>query len=155
MNKIAVYAGSFDPFTTGHYDILMQAADIFDQVYIVIAINSEKERRTNITSVERKLLELTMENNNVQIAFWNQLIVDFCDGVGAKYLIRGLRDTTDYLYEENIAKINRELNSNIKTIYFRANNETISSSMVYELYKHGKDIQKYLPYNASTLEWSE
>lgn len=73
------------------------------------------------------------------------LVADYCKSVDAQYLVRGLRNTSDYLYEENIAKINAEINPNLKTVYFRATNEVVSSSMVRELFGYGKDISKYLP----------
>ena len=73
------------------------------------------------------------------------LFVNLCKELNIKYLVRGLRNTNDYIYEENIAKINNELNPELKTIYFRATNEIISSSFVRELLKHKEDISKYVP----------
>ena len=71
--------------------------------------------------------------------------VDFCKEHNIDYLVRGLRNTSDYLYEENIAKINYELNPKLKTIYFRSENEAISSSMIREFLKYGKPVHKYVP----------
>jgi pantetheine-phosphate adenylyltransferase len=73
------------------------------------------------------------------------LVADYCKTLNAQYLVRGIRNTSDYLYEENIAKINREINPELKTIYFRADNEVISSSMVRELAHYNKDISAYVP----------
>ena len=83
--------------------------------------------------------------DKVKVMGSEDLIVDVCDQVGAKYIIRGLRNTTDYMYEEDIAKFNMGVNPKIKTIYLRAEDESISSSAVKELYIRGKDISRFVP----------
>ncbi len=83
--------------------------------------------------------------DKVKVIGSEDLIVDVCGQVGAKYIIRGLRNTTDYMYEEDIAKFNMRVNPKIKTIYFRAEDESISSSAVKELYTRGKDISRFVP----------
>ena len=147
MKKIAVYAGSFDPFTNGHLSVVKSAAEVFDTVYVVIAQNCEKKRFVGFAdmskAIERCLLKEGLNNCKVEACFG--LVADFCNDVGAGYLVRGLRNTSDYMYEENIAKINAEINPDLKTVYFRATDDTISSSMVRELHKYGKDISKYVP----------
>lgn len=147
MSNIAVYAGSFDPFTNGHLSIVKDAAEVFDYIYIVIAHNSEKKRFIHEKKMENAI-ETCLKNNgleNCRVVVSNGMVADFCKQYNAKYLVRGLRNTSDYLYEENIAKINHEINPELKTVYFRAINDTISSSMVRELLKYGKDVSKYLP----------
>lgn len=144
----AVYAGSFDPFTLGHLDIVREAAAVFQNVYIVISHNSEKSYRhynahVMAEAIKKVLLRENLTNCEVEVS--DKLIVDFCESVGANYLVRGLRSTTDYLYEENIAKINRQLNPSVSTIYFRAINDTMSSSMVRELMSYDKDISQFVP----------
>jgi pantetheine-phosphate adenylyltransferase len=147
MEKIAVYAGSFDPFTNGHLSIVKNAAEVFDQVIVVIAANSEKKRMCNpqlmALAITRCLEREGMRN--CLVAVTDELIADLCKSFEAKYLVRGLRNTSDYMYEENIAKINNEINPELKTVYFRADNDVISSSMVRELKKYGKDIDRYVP----------
>ena len=148
--KIAIYAGSFDPFTNGHYDIFKQANELFDKIYLVFANNSEKEYRNNIHdmmgAVNRYLQERGMDKYEL-LTIKKILISDLAKEFNAKYLIRGLRNPNDYIYEENIAKINKKLNPDLNTIYFRSDNEIISSTMVKELFKYGKDISKYVnPY---------
>ena len=152
MQKAALYAGSFDPFTNGHLSIVKEACEIFDMVYICIANNSEKRRHIPVEkmkeAIEKALEEQGLIYTNVIIC--DKLIADVCSEYGVKYLIRGIRNTSDYLYEENIAKINKEINPELKTIYLRSENETISSSMVRELLKYGKPVEKYVP--SSVLE---
>lgn len=148
MEKIAVYAGSFDPFTNGHLHIVKEAAEVFDQVYVVIARNTNKKRFIGV-NVMRSAIESCLNGaglKNCKVAVLNDgLVADYCRQVGALYLVRGLRNTSDYMYEENIAKINHEINPDLKTVYFRADNDVISSSMVRELFEYGKDVSKYVP----------
>lgn len=145
----AIYAGSFDPFTNGHLDIVKQAAEIFDVVYIVIACNSEKNRHYASDKMKSAIKDILAENkiDNVACIMSNELIADKAKELDCTYLIRGLRNPNDYNYEENIAKVNHEINSNLKTIYFRADNEVISSSFIREMFKYHKDISKYVDNN--------
>ena len=146
--KVAVYAGSFDPFTNGHLDIVKEAALLFDKVYVVIAHNSDKKRASDAQDMFDALIKVFKReglSNCFPVVWKDGLVADFCCAYGAQYLIRGLRNTSDYMYEENIAKINSEINPDLKTVYFRAKNDTISSSMVRELYKYGKSIDQYVP----------
>lgn len=143
----AIYAGSFDPFTNGHLAIVEEASKLFDKVYVCIAKNPNKNRKIDVRVMAIAISKALNENNitNAQVVITDGLIAEFCEINDIEYLIRGLRNTSDYMYEENIAKINHEINPNLKTIYFRAKNEVISSSMVRELHSHGKDISKYIP----------
>ena len=92
------------------------------------------------------MYELFQPYDNVSVVELDGcLVADYCKERDICYLVRGLRNTSDYLYEENIAKINSTINPDLKTIYFRSNNDVISSSMVRELAKYGKDVSKYVP----------
>ena len=144
-----VYAGSFDPFTNGHLDILRQANELFDTVYLVFAENDKKERTYDLSDMFRAVNSVIEENKlkNVVITAIDGLVSDFAYEHNATYLIRGLRNPNDYTYEENIAKINKELNNELNTVYLRADNEIISSSMVKEMYKYGKPVSKYVNHN--------
>jgi pantetheine-phosphate adenylyltransferase len=146
--KKAVYAGSFDPFTNGHLDIVKDAAMLFDHVCIMIAHNSDKKRLSDADDMFEALQKIFKReglSNCYPLVLKGGLVADFCKAYNVQYLIRGLRNTSDYMYEENIAKINKEINPNLLTIYFRANNDVISSSMIRELIKYGKDVSKYVP----------
>ena len=143
----AVYAGSFDPFTIGHLHVLRQAVEVFDTVYVAIAVNSEKNRRTDKETMKRAIQRVIASNgiDNAEVEVFDGLTVDFAIEKGAKFLIRGLRNGTDYEYEENMAIVNSKV-SGIETIYFRAGKTAhISSSVVMELYKYGKNIDKWVP----------
>lgn len=141
----ALYAGSFDPFTNGHLYIAEKAAELFDELVIGIAENSNKKRSTDIYEMKDAIREHFKCYDNVSVVIIDSLVADYCMKKDICYLVRGLRNTSDYLYEENIAKINNEINPNLRTIYFRADNDVISSSMIRELNEHGKDISKFVP----------
>lgn len=153
--KVAVYAGSFNPFTKGHLSVVMDAAKLFDKVFVCMALNSDKTERKSAGMLEAIIDTMKEEHiENVQVVCLKDILVaDFCNSVGANYLIRALRNTSDYLYEENIAKINYEINPNLVTIYLRARPEyeAISSSMVRELFRYNKDVGKYLPTAVANL----
>ena len=121
----AVYAGSFDCYTNGHHDIVKKAAVLFDRLYIVIAVNSEKSRRYPAELMQTAIAR-TLEND-----------------IG--YTIRGLRNRMDYDYEENIATVNKLIAPNLETVYFRADNNGISSSLIAELSKYRKDFSGLVP----------
>jgi pantetheine-phosphate adenylyltransferase len=143
----AVYAGSFDPFTNGHLWVVKEATQMFDKVYICIANNFDKKRHISADKMKTAIEKVMISNNiqNVEVFICQDLIADFTKKYNVDYLVRGLRNTSDYLYEENIAKINFEINPSLKTVYYRANNDIISSSLVRELITYGKDISKYVP----------
>ena len=144
--KTAVYPGSFDPFTNGHLDIVKKASALFDKVAIVVAINKNKSRAYDVDKM-CKAIEATLSENNITnciVGSWDGLIADLMQQWNIKYLIRGLRNTMDYNYEENIAEVNKLINPDIEYIYFRADNSAISSSMVKELHSFGQDISQYV-----------
>ena len=143
----ALFAGSFDPFTNGHLSILKKACSIFDTVYLCIANNADKKRRYSITEMEDAIKQTVSMNGltNCEVVIYDHLVADFCKELGVTYLIRGLRNTSDYMYEENISKINHEINPDLETVYLRGDDDVISSSMVYEFVKYGKPVEKFIP----------
>lgn len=143
--KRALYAGSFDPFTNGHLSIVEKSAELFNELIIGIAENSNKKRSTDIHAMKDAISAQFKDYSNISVVIIDGLVADYCMTKDIYYLVRGLRNTSDYLYEENIAKINNAIYSNLSTIYFRADNDVISSSMVRELIAYGKDISKFVP----------
>jgi pantetheine-phosphate adenylyltransferase len=140
--KKAVYAGSFDPFTNGHLYIYNQAIELFDRVYILLATNQSKIRLTDIN----KMCEMIKSASNCSDVYVTSgLVADFCFLHDVHYLVRGIRNTSDYLYEEEIASANLEINPGLKTVYFRAGENMVSSSLVRLLHEKNKDVSKYLP----------
>lgn len=141
------YAGSFDPFTNGHLAIVKKASQCFEKVIVGIGVNTDKKRRIDSTEMKKAIEESIKQNeiNNVDVVIYNGLTTEEAQKYNCTYLIRGLRNGTDYQYEENIATINEE-HSSLDTCYFRAGKlGYLSSSMVMELYKFGKTVEKYVP----------
>ena len=145
--RVAIYPGSFDPFTNGHLDVVKKASELFDKVSIVVAINKNKSRNYHQDDICKAIENILKENNitNCVVGTWDSLIADLMKQWNVKYLIRGLRNTMDYNYEENIAEVNKLINPNIEYVYFRADNSAISSSMVRELNSFGQDVSQYVP----------
>lgn len=141
------YAGSFDPFTEGHFHVVKSAANIFDEVVVGIGINPKKKRRFDANEMKTAIETIISQNNlnNVHVIYFEKLTGDAALEEGATFLIRGLRNVTDYDEEENLALVNQEV-FGLDTIFVRSGKwGHISSSMVMELLKYGKDVSKYLP----------
>lgn len=145
--KVGFYSGSFDPFTNGHLHIVKTASRIFDTVIIGIGVNYQKKRRYDV-NLMKEAIERTLKTeklNNVKVITYDVLTIDIATSYHANFLIRGLRNDTDYAYEENLSQINEDI-SGLDTIYLRSSGlGFISSSMVAELIAYHKDVAKYLP----------
>lgn len=147
MKKIAVFPGSFDPFTNGHYDIVSRGLSIFDEIIIAIGHNSDKKRYFDIQPTLPKIKSLFLDKPQVSVQLYNELTSEFARKNEAKYLLRGLRNTTDFEYENAIAQVNKQLNPNLETVFLITTPQfaTISSSIVRELHKFGADVSSYVP----------
>lgn len=147
MGMIGFYAGSFDPFTNGHLQIVKKAAKCFDKVIIGIGYNADKKERIDKVKMKEAIEEVIKEErlDSVEVVLYEGLTVDKAKECNANILIRGLRNGTDYEYEENISAINEKM-ANMDTCYFRAGDlGYLSSSVVMELYNNNKEIDKYVP----------
>ncbi len=144
--KIALFPGSFDPYTIGHHDILMRALPLFDKIVIALGINRNKKPYFPIEERLNSLQELYEGNKKIEIITYNTLTTDLAQSIGAQYIIRGVRNLSDYEYELTIADVNRKL-TGIETILFFSKPELshVSSSIVRELHSFGKNITEYLP----------
>lgn len=153
MGKTAIYPGFFDPFTNGHLEIVRKASEIFDRVWIVIGVNSDKHRSFPADRMAEAICKtLSHENiSNCEVVIWEGLVAEFARLKGTAYMIRGLRNNMDYNYEENIAAVNKLINPELEYVYFRSNNIAVSSTMVKELHGYGKDVSAYVPKEVLTL----
>ena len=145
MNKV-VFAGSFDPITRGHYDMVERAGALFDEVIVALGANSSKQ---TYFSKEDRLLQLKQVFSSfpkVTVAEYSGLTVEFAQQCGARYLLRGLRNGTDFNYEQSIAQMNFQI-SGIDTYFLltQPHLSHISSSVVRDLLKHGRDCSDLLP----------
>jgi len=144
---IGFYAGSFDPFTNGHLSIVKKASKCFEKVIIGIGFNAEKTPRIDKNMMKIAIEETIKEEKiaNVEVVLYNCLTIEEAKRCNADILIRGLRNGTDYQYEETVASIN-EIHSGLDTCYFRAGDlGHLSSSVVIELYNYDEDIRSYVP----------
>ena len=147
METIGFYAGSFDPFTNGHMQIVKKASKCFSKIIIGIAKNSEKVIRIDKEKMKEAIEKTIREQNleNVYVVLYDGLTVAEAQKQGATILIRGLRNGTDYQYEENIAETNEKI-SGLDTCYFRAGDlGYLSSSLVMELWENNVDIKEFVP----------
>ena len=147
MNTRAIYPGSFDPFTNGHLDIVKKSAALFEEVYVVIGVNSQKKRTFPAEKIKSAIEAVLSEQmiTNVRVIVYEGLVAEFAKTQKIKYMIRGLRNNMDYNYEENIAEVNKLINPDMEYVYFRAENVALSSSMVKELHSFGLDVSSYVP----------
>ncbi len=146
--RIALFPGSFDPFTKGHYDIVKRGLAIFDEVVIAIGHNTAKKHYFEVDYMVERIQSAFDQGEPVSVVTYNELTADFAKKTGAKYLIRGLRNTTDFEYENSISQVNRYLNVNLETIFLITSPEYahISSTIIREVHKYGGDVSPFLPY---------
>ena len=147
MSNIAIYPGSFDPFTNGHLDIVIKGAKLFDQVHIVIGDNAEKKRSYDAGKMKLAIEKTLAQKNitNCDVCVHEGLIAQYTAENKIGYMIRGLRNNLDYNYEENIAEINKLIDPKLEYVYFRAENVAVSSSMVKELNGYGHNVSNFVP----------
>ncbi len=146
-SRIAVFPGSFDPFTKGHENIISRSLDLFDMIIIAIGTHSQK---SNHFSLEKRLAmvsHLYRNNDKVKVDHYPGLTIDYCHKVGAGYLLRGLRTSADFEYERAIAQINRKMNNQIETVFLLTTPELtpVNSTIVREILRFGGDVSQFLP----------
>lgn len=149
MKKTAIFPGSFDPFTKGHHDIVLRSLDLFDKVIIAIGFNSAKNNRYfEIELMVKKISGIYQDNPNVQVLVYNELTSTLAKKHEAKFLVRGLRNTTDFEYENTISQMNRNLNPDLETVFLITSPQyaTVSSTVIREIHRYGGEVQNYLPY---------
>jgi len=144
----AIFPGSFDPFTKGHYDIVMRSIPLFDEIVVAIGQNTTKSRYFPIASMKEKILESFHKVPKVRVEVFNGLTADFARTVDARYIIRGLRNTTDFEYENTISQANKHVSPGLETMFLITSPHLayISSTIVRELHKFGANVDEFLPY---------
>ncbi|MEP4534332.1 MAG: pantetheine-phosphate adenylyltransferase [Cyclobacteriaceae bacterium] len=149
MKRVAIFPGSFDPFTKGHEDIVLRSLKLFDEVIIAVGHNTKKNRYFDIDMMLGKIKETFSDNDRVKVEVYDELTAKFANNFGAKFLVRGLRNTTDFEYENSISQINKHLNEELETVFLITSPELapISSTIIREVHKYGENISDYLPYD--------
>jgi pantetheine-phosphate adenylyltransferase len=149
MKKTALFPGSFDPFTKGHEDIVLRSIPLFDNIVIGMGYNSQKQRYLDI-QIMKALIEKTFAKHpQVRVEIYEGLTAKFAQKINARYLIRGLRNTTDFEYENTIAQANQHVWSELETVFLITSPHLayISSSVVRDIHKGGGDVSTFLPYS--------
>jgi pantetheine-phosphate adenylyltransferase len=144
---VAVYPGTFDPITNGHWDIVRRALGLFDQVVVALAVNVNKRPMFPLATRTRMIRDVVGDNPRVKVEAFHGLLVDFARSRGARFLIRGLRAVADFEYEFQFAHMNRQLAPDIETIFLPTNEENfyVSSSLVREVGMMGGDVSRLVP----------
>ncbi len=148
--KIAVYPGTFDPFTYGHLDVVRRASKMFEKIIISVVENSNKISLFNIKERKEIIEEVIINEtqlDNIQIKGFNGLLVDHVKDVGAVAVLRGLRALSDFEYEFQMAGINARLSSEFETIFLMAseNQQFVASRFVKEIHSLGGDVSSFVP----------
>ena len=144
--KTAVFPGSFDPITLGHYDIIKRGVKLFDKIIIAIGVNAEKKYMFPLEERKRFIEEAFKDQPKVEVITYEGLTIDLCHKVGAQFILRGLRNPADFEFEKAIAHTNREL-SRIETVFLltAAKTSYISSSIVRDDLRNGGDYTILVP----------
>lgn len=142
----ALFPGSFDPITLGHYDIICRALDVFDEIVVAIGVNNEKKYMFSIEKRKEFIEKAFVNQPKVKVTTYQGLTVDFCKEIDAQFILRGLRNPADFEFEKAIAHTNRTL-ANIETIFLLTAAETsfISSSIVRDVIRNRGDYRFLVP----------
>lgn len=145
--KVAVYPGSFDPLTNGHLDIIKRGSQLFDQLAVAVMNNTSKTPVFSVPERIEQIKDVVSVFDNVSVITADELTVNLMNRVGADYLLRGLRNGTDFQYEQDIAVMNQHLDDQVETIFMLADPKYahLSSSLIKEVVKFGGDVSQYLP----------
>lgn len=144
---LAVYAGSFDPVTLGHVDLIERAGNLFDQVIIAVGRHATKKAFFSFQERIDLLTEVTKGYPNVRVDSFDGLLIQYCESIGARLIVRGLRAVTDFEYELQIAHANADMAPKVDTIFLptRTKYGFVSASLVREIASHGGDVSHYAP----------
>jgi len=148
MNRdIAILPGSFDPLTLGHVDLINRGLKLFNTIIIGIGVNSKKNYMFDIDTRKRILESIFDNNTNIIVKSYKGLTVDFCKKENCKYILRGLRSSIDFEYEQSIASTNQEIDDSIETIFLMPKKEHrfTSSTIVKEIIKNNGKLTKFVP----------
>jgi pantetheine-phosphate adenylyltransferase len=145
-HRIAVFPGTFDPFTIGHLSLIDRGLQLVDEIIIAIGVNPNKKTFYSLEQRIETISKLFEHNPKVSVHPYEGLTVDFAKQVGAQFILRGIRSVNDFEYEKNIADVNRQL-SGIETfvLFTEPVHTHISSSIVRELLSYGKDVSEFVP----------
>jgi pantetheine-phosphate adenylyltransferase len=148
MIRKAIFPGSFDPFTKGHEDVVLRSLGLFDEIVIAIGHNSAKNRYFPLELMVQKIKETFAHEPRISVAVFEGLTAHFAQSIGADFILRGLRNTTDFEYENSISQANRMINNGLETVFLITSPSlsAIRSTIVRDLHKYGGPVNDFLPY---------
>lgn len=147
MKRIALFPGTFDPITVGHVNLVERAMFLFDEIVIGIGHNSSKSTLFSLAQRVDWIKDIYKDSPKVRVEAYEGLTIAFCEEINASYILRGLRNMSDFDYEKNIAQMNKLVKPNIETIFLMCDPAytPISSSVVRDLIRNGGDTTHFLP----------
>ena len=148
MPRIALFPGSFDPFTTGHLDIVQRGLGLFDEIIVALGTNSAKQRYLPAGHMQALIANLFTNEPRVSVRLYQGLTADFARASGARYLLRGLRTSPDFEYEKPIAYGNQHVFPELETVFLLTSPTlgAISSTIVRDLHRFGADVSAFVPF---------
>lgn len=148
MIRKAIFPGSFDPFTKGHEDVVLRSLGLFDEIVIAIGHNSAKNRYFPLELMVEKIEETFAQEPRISVAVFEGLTAHFAQSINASFILRGLRNTTDFEYENSISQANRMIYDGLETVFLITSPSlsAIRSTIVRDLHKYGGPVNDFLPY---------
>jgi pantetheine-phosphate adenylyltransferase len=147
MKRVALFAGTFDPVTFGHLDIIERALPLFDRLYIGVGVNTNKAPMFSSEQRVAWLNELFVNESKIEPVMYEGLTVECCKRVGANYILRGIRYVSDFEYEKAIADMNRSMDGHIETVFLTCLPKftSVASTLVRDVIKNGGDVAQFVP----------
>lgn len=157
MEKTAIFPGSFDPFTIGHESIVRRALSMFDKIIIMVGFNANKKSFFSLENRVKWIKQVFQNEKKIDVQVHEGLTVDFCKEVGAKYILRGLRTSSDFEYERAIAQINKKMHPEIETVFLLTLPEhtPVNATIIRDIVFHGGDASMFLPAGLDFNEFRE
>lgn len=145
--RVAIYAGSFDPFSNGHHEIVVRGLELFDEIVILVAVSNSKKALFSMEERVQMIRELYLNEPRVKVDSSTGLLVDYATQHKIGFILRGLRPTGDFDYEFHMASMNHELQPKIDTVFFITHKEhsCVSSTAIREILSCGGDVSKFVP----------
>lgn len=146
MQRIALFPGSFDPFTVGHVDIIHRSLNLFDKIVIGVGFNSTKQTMFSMEQRMQWIKDSLRDQPTIEVQSYNGLTVDFAKKIGAQFILRGLRTSTDFQFEKAIAQMNTLMDARIETIFILSSPEyaPVSSTIVRDIIRNGGEVSRFV-----------
>lgn len=147
MEKIAVFPGTFDPFTVGHEALVIRALSIFDRIVVAVGMNLSKKTLFSLDQRVGMINDVFKDEKRVEVVGYEGLTVDFCNKIGAKFLLRGLRTSADFEYERAIGQVNKAMKPDIESVFLLTSPEhtPVNSTIVRDILINGGDASQFIP----------